>query len=118
MRVDPYVRTVTIDRVVDGDTFDATVDLGYLTTCRHRFRLLGVDAPEKKLDTLTAGKAAQAWVEGWVADHAKHHCVVRSEKDDSFGRWLGDVGCVDCSTWLTDDLVEAGHATRRQWQRR
>lgn len=35
-----------VNRVVDGDTFDITIDLGFMLSIRHRFRLEGVDTPE------------------------------------------------------------------------
>ena len=39
-------KVVSIDRIVDGDTVDLTVDLGFSILIKHRFRLEGFDAPE------------------------------------------------------------------------
>lgn len=73
----------TVTRVVDGDTVDMKVDLGFRTFMELRFRLHGIDTPER-------GKP------GWVAatDHlmdltAGLDIVAETRKDpDNFGRWL------------------------------
>jgi len=39
-------RIVSVDRIVDGDTVDLTIDLGFCTTVKWRFRMDGYDAPE------------------------------------------------------------------------
>ena len=41
-----YEYRAIITRVVDGDTFDAEVDVGFSITINHRFRLKGIDTPE------------------------------------------------------------------------
>lgn len=41
-----YIYNARVTRVVDGDTFDATVDLGFKVSTIQRFRLEGVDTPE------------------------------------------------------------------------
>ncbi len=46
MPADPYVRAVTVVRVIDGDTFVADVDLGFYVRVRLSCRLAGVNCPE------------------------------------------------------------------------
>ena len=41
-----YTYKATVTNVVDGDTFDAIVDVGFSTKMHHRFRLYDVDTPE------------------------------------------------------------------------
>ncbi len=41
-----YEYKAMISRVVDGDTFDAEVDVGFSITIKHRFRLTEIDTPE------------------------------------------------------------------------
>ena len=41
-------RVVSIDRVVDGDTIDVTIDLGFDLYKKERVRIAGVDTPEKE----------------------------------------------------------------------
>lgn len=43
-RIFRYIGTIT--KVVDGDTVDAVIDLGFTISVRERFRLLGINAPE------------------------------------------------------------------------
>ena len=77
-------------RAVDGDTIDCEVDLGYTVFVRVRFRLSGVDTPERgregfseatdELVTLLEGVADD---DGWF--------IVRSTKTGKFGRWLAEI---------------------------
>lgn len=46
-----YEYKFTLDRVIDGDTIDAVVDLGFETFVKKRMRLLGIDAPEIRLQS-------------------------------------------------------------------
>lgn len=98
-----YWYRALIIRWVDGDTVDLHVDLGFTVRVDTRFRLLGVDTPERG----QAGWAeAKAFVEGYApADTA---VTIRSEKPlkaDKYGRWLAEVwpdGAVSVNQALTD----------------
>jgi micrococcal nuclease len=46
-----YEYKFTLDRVIDGDTIDVVVDLGFDTFIKKRIRLLGIDAPETRLQS-------------------------------------------------------------------
>lgn len=78
-------------RVIDGDTIEADVDLGFYITMRLRFRFLGIDTPE--LNSKVAAERetalkAKAFTEAALAGAT---LVLRTEKADSFGRWLATV---------------------------
>ena len=45
-------RVIEIDRVVDGDTIDVTIDLGFDLYKKERVRVAGVDTPEKRTRNL------------------------------------------------------------------
>lgn len=82
----PFYYYARLDRVVDGDTIDVTLDLGFRTFCKQRLRLLGFDAPERKEPGfLECRDALQA-----LMQHAKE-ILVHTVKQDSFGRWLSEV---------------------------
>lgn len=89
-------------RVVDGDTVDLRIDLGFYLTAALRFRLLGVDTPER---------GQPGWAEAtdfarqWIA--ARTTLRVQTHKSDSFGRWLGDLYSGD--EHLHRALIDAGH---------
>jgi len=84
-----YEYQATIMRIVDGDTFDADVDLGFHTISRQRFRILGYSAPEISGIEREMGGKARAKLEEVLPIHS----VVRltSTKTEKFGRWLADV---------------------------
>lgn len=79
-------------RVVDGDTLDLRVDLGFHTYQVQRFRLLHYDAPEKRAPTLEIAKRAQLRLEQLVTGR---RLQLVSSKADDFGRWL-------CVLWSFD----------------
>lgn len=79
-------KVVEIIRVVDGDTVDARVDLGFHTTAAWRFRLLDCDAPEHREP---GWRECTAFTTAWLASSLSA-LRVRTEKADSFGRWLAD----------------------------
>lgn len=102
LRVYP-VREVV--RVVDGDTVDLSVDLGFHIGIVVRFRLLGVNAPESRTAT---GPAATEFVKDWCRSHSSLR--VRTAKADSFGRWLAWLEPTDDGISLNEALLAAGHA--------
>jgi endonuclease YncB( thermonuclease family) len=117
----PYLyRVVEVLRVVDGDTIDLRLSLGFGLTAAFRFRLAGVDAAEifgPKAEP--RGQEAREFVVAWLSERADQ-LTVRTYKgnhstvgigDGAFGRWLADVlGPGDEE--LADALVEFGLATR------
>jgi micrococcal nuclease len=102
--VDYVYRVAGIRKVVDGDTIDAVLDVGLNLTATIRFRLLGVDTPERGQP---GADEATAFVRVWLAD--SHGLTVRTQKADSFGRWLGDLHRED-GTCLSRALLDAGLA--------
>lgn len=79
-----YEYAARLVRVVDGDTLDLDVDLGFRTHVFERFRLLGYAAPETREPGGAAATAA-------LRDRVGGALIVRTHKPDSFGRWLADV---------------------------
>lgn len=104
-------------RVIDGDTIDFKVDLGFRVFVDIRVRLAGVDAPELRGETFAAGYNARDFVRQWIYPEGPGSVppdvTIATQKDpgDKYGRWLARVwnaGGVE----LTEALVEAGHAVR------
>ena len=106
-----YEYKATIRRVVDGDTVDVTLDLGFDILYNNRIRLLGIDAPESRtrdLEEKVLGLAAK--------DRVKELCpvgstvILRTTKDGKgkFGRILGEIFVEEQS--VNKLLVEEGHA--------
>lgn len=109
MMQDAYIRRAKLVRVIDGDTCEVEIDLGFLLTKRERVRVLGVNCPEMKGATKAAGQAAKEFAVQWFADRSAEF-VVRTVKDkeDSFGRFLAEIVSGDDS--LGADLLAHGHA--------
>lgn len=116
MSQDAYWRRFTLARVVDGDTILARIDLGYYLTTEQMVRLLWVNAPElhdEDAAVRAAALASKDYTTQWFAAHADHDAggwfYGRTEKDDSFGRWLMQIECGALHS-LQTDLTETGHA--------
>lgn len=105
-----YNYLALLDRVVDGDTVDITIDLGFRVTTKQRVRLLGIDAPERNT---SEGQASIKFVQDWFLAHRGPYTIA-SEKPgggDKFGRYLATIYAdATRKVCLNDDLVSSGHA--------
>lgn len=101
-----YVYGARVVRVVDGDTIDVDVNLGFSAHLFQRIRLLGINCPEHGTPE---GTAATAYTTAWIAEHGPDF-TLRTELDrrEKFGRILGVL--IAGPRTLNDDLVTAGHA--------
>ena len=102
----------TADRVVDGDTIDFLVDLGFKIYHKVRVRLADVDTPEKygiKQDDpeYARGVAASEFTAVWLNGHGPHFVIV-TKKTGKYGRWIAVIRDGDGNS-LNDAIVEAGH---------
>ena len=99
-------------RVVDGDTVDAMLDLGFSTHRKVRIRFHGIDAPEsrtKDLEEKARGKAAtERLVE--ILDKEGGKFVVKSHGIGKFGRCLGELFTDSLGdTSVNQTLLDEGH---------
>jgi len=104
-----YEYDATIIEVIDGDTFSAFVDLGFYTYCRQHFRLVDYYAPESDGSERTLGIIGKAKLEEYLK--AGNTVRIRTEKADSFGRWLADVQHEGAS--LSKILSDQGYGVLR-----
>ena len=90
-----YEYACKVKRVVDGDTVDVILDLGFDVSYSCRVRLYGIDTPESRTrdkDEKARGKMAGAFLEEAIEDGKK--VVIQTKLKDSkgkYGRVLGDV---------------------------
>ena len=109
-----YEYACTVDRVVDGDTCDVTLDLGFKILHKCRVRLYGIDTPESRTrnkDEKARGLLAKAYLVDAI-ESSKHHVVIQTKLKDSkgkFGRVLGDFVSPN-GKMITDIMIEEGHA--------
>jgi len=104
----------TVDRVIDGDTIDVVLDLGFDISYRGRIRFQGINAPESRTRDAVekqAGLAAKRYVEDWINGH-EQRVIIQTSLDDrgKFGRILGRI-LNDEGECLNDEMVSLGHAT-------
>ncbi len=111
-------RVVEINRVVDGDTIDVTIDLGFDLSKKERVRVAGVDTPEKRtrdLEEKALGYDATNWLkeklEGAVA--GDDDLIIRTELvggGGKYGRLLGWLYIGDSLVSLNEEMIEEGYA--------
>ena len=109
-----YHYSAEVTRVVDGDTVDAFVDLGFDMHSKQRVRLYGINTPECRTRDLVekkAGLAAKARLKEMLRE-GKNRCVIKTrlDKKGKYGRVLGVLYVNECD--LNAKLVWEGHAEK------
>ena len=110
-----YKYNAKLDRVVDGDTVDALVDLGFDTWKKVRIRMHGMNAPESRtrnLEEKAKGIAAKVRLEELLESG---RFILQSMGVGKFGRCLGIIYVNDSNTKHLDvnvnkTLINEGHA--------
>ena len=111
-------RVVSIDKVVDGDTIDVTIDLGFDLYKKERVRVAGVDTPEKRtrnLEEKALGLDATAWIKDKLegAIDGDDDLIIRTELDGGvgkYGRLLGWLYIGDATVSLNEKMIDEGYA--------
>ena len=117
-----YEYKAIVDRVVDGDTIDVTIDLGFKTWKKVRVRMEGINTPESRtrdLEEKKKGLAAKARLQE-ILDYNSNECVLKVSGVGKFGRAIASV-YVDTLSSTTSkssiteinvnkQLIEEGHA--------
>ena len=102
-----------LDRVVDGDTADATIDLGFDTGVKKRIRFMGVDTWESRtrdLDEKKLGLAAKAYTKDMLENSDEGKFSLISHGTGKYGRVLGEIYVKGHEKSLNELLKENGHA--------
>ena len=111
-------RVISIDKVVDGDTIDVTIDLGFDLYKKERVRVAGVDTPEKRtrnLEEKALGLDATAWIKDKLegAVNGDDDLIIRTELDGGvgkYGRLLGWLYIGDSDVSLNEQMITEGYA--------
>ena len=111
-------RVTKINRVVDGDTIDVTIDLGFDLYKKERVRVAGVDTPEKRtrnLEEKALGVDATAWLKSKLEETIKgdEELTVRTELKGGvgkYGRLLGWLYVGDSDISLNEQMITEGYA--------
>lgn len=121
-----YEYKATYRNNYDGDTVRLDIDLGFGIIMRDQVvRLLGIDAPEMRGDTLEAGRTSRDMLRNVLAGwRESDSLIIRTVKDtkEKYGRWLATIGYwgenergqpvfINVNEWL----VEKGYAVAREY---
>ena len=100
-----------IQRIIDGDTIDVEIDLGFGITLSHRVRLKDIDAAEtrtKDLKEKAEGLMAKEWLEKELSKPGEW--IIETTKDDKYGRILGTLYLVGDPVTLNERMLNEGIA--------
>jgi micrococcal nuclease len=103
-----FTYNASVVKVIDGDTVDLTVDLGFHVNIAIRTRLYGINAPEV---STPEGRGAREYLKTVLAPGAP--IVVKTFKDptDKYGRWLAVLQTmINGVSTVNDLMVSSGHA--------
>ena len=104
---DNFIRKGKVVRVIDGDTYEIEIDLGYHVTITERFRLRNVNVPEVYGENKEQGFFTRDFVREKIEGK---EVVVHSTRREGFRRWLADIYFVEQETQfnLAEVLVNEG----------
>ena len=107
-----------ITKVVDGDTIDVIIDLGFDIYKHERVRIAGIDTPEKRtrdLEEKKLGIDATNWMKATLEDtiNGEHELTIRTELKGGvgkYGRLLGWLYVGDEEKSLNEQMIDEGYA--------
>ena len=113
-----HFRVTEITKVVDGDTIDVVIDLGFDIYKHERVRIAGIDTPEKRtrdLEEKKLGIDATNWMKGTLEDtiNGEHELTIRTELKGGvgkYGRLLGWLYVGDQEKSLNEQMIDEGYA--------
>ena len=102
----------TIDHIVDGDTFDCSLDLGFNITHKIRVRMYGINTPESRtrdLEEKARGLASKKRLIELLEEH-EGNLIVQTNKKGKYGRYLGTLFAGETGININKQLIEEGFA--------
>ena len=112
-KLDKFIYNAKLDRVVDGDTCDAMIDLGFDTWVKKRIRFVGVDTWESRTrnkEEKKKGLEAKAYTKEKLENSDKGNFTLKSYGTGKYGRVLGEIFIKGEEVSLNQLLKEEGHA--------
>jgi micrococcal nuclease len=97
--------------VIDGDTVDLDIDLGFGVTLSHRVRLKDINAAETKtldLEEKAKGLAAKEWLKKEISREGEW--IIETVKEDKYGRILGTLYLVGDPVTVNERMLNEGIA--------
>ena len=112
--ISKYEYKAKLVRVVDGDTCDALIDLGFNTWVKKRIRFMGVDTWESRtrnLEEKKKGLEAKAFTKHLLENSDEGKFALRSHGVGKYGRVLGELFVKGEDKSVNELLKENGHAS-------
>ena len=112
-KIEKHNYSAKLVRVVDGDTCDALIDLGFDTWVKKRIRFKGVDTWESRtrdLDEKKKGLAAKAFTKDLLENSDDGKFSIISYGTGKYGRVLGELFVKGHEKSVNELLKENGHA--------
>jgi len=112
-KLNPWIYNAEVKKVVDGDTFDIVIDLGFDTLKKGRVRLYGVNTPESRTSNAEEkkmGLAAKEFTDQWLTKtNYKVKIETIIDKNEKYGRILARVWN-ESGQCLNNDIITSGLA--------
>lgn len=110
-----YQYMAKVDKIVDGDTIDVVIDLGFKITTHQRIRLARINTPEtynvkKDSEEYKKGMEAKQFVEQRLAANNFEIKLETEKVTEKYGRYIGTIWLADSELTLNDELVSKGFA--------
>lgn len=106
-----------INRIIDGDTVDVEIDLGFNVNINQRVRLANIDVPEirtRDLQEKEEGLKAKEWLSSKLT--TTEPLKIRTEKEDKYGRILGWIYIGNDNKSINICMIEEGYAKPYQYK--
>ena len=110
--IQPYQYWAKVTRVVDGDTLDLDVQVGFNMSIAARVRLLGINTPEiysvkKGSEEYQKGQEAIAFLNKYLEEGSWVEVKIFEAKRDKYGRWLAEIFVGDIN--VNQEMINAGY---------
>lgn len=112
-----YEYKATIIKVIDGDTFEAKIDLGFDVFINQLLRLSRIDAYETRLGPNTSLEQKKMGLEGksFLISllPSGTEVIIKTDKDDKYGRYIAEM--IFCDQNISDLMVDKGFAIYKEY---
>ena len=110
-----YKYKAKVVKIVDGDTIDVVIDLGFKISTHQRIRLEGINTPEtynvkRNSEEYKKGMAAKNFVIQRIGANNNDVIIATNRDTGKYGRYIGAIWLADNTKSLNDELVEKGFA--------
>ena len=115
-----YKYKAKVERVIDGDTLEVTIDLGFKITTVQKLRLAGINTPEtynvkKNSEEYQKGMLSKNYVEKRISENNNMILIETEKVPEKYGRYVTKVWLENPDKTLNDELVEKGLAVYVQY---